>query len=123
MDTFGVWLTAQMNERRLRWADLAETVGLTTSAVTAWGRDETSPRRRNIPAIARFLHATQQEVHHALGAPSPYKRGDDPELDAALAAFEVLSPEGRAAALAMMRGLLADHERTGVRIPVMRVKE
>lgn len=123
MASFGEWLTERMAHAGLGQTDLANMLGIRSQSVWQWMHDVAKPTRENTKALARALRLPAPDVFQALGVPMPYRRGDDPELDAALALFEALHPEARAAALAMMRGLLVDRESADVHPPIAQAKE
>ena len=69
-DSLGIWLGRQLRSKQMSQADLANRIGVTRAAVSAWITDRSTPRPEMLEAIEREL---------GLQAGSSIARGDDPD--------------------------------------------
>lgn len=62
-EDFGSWLTRQLRRANMKQADLAERIGLTRAAVSAWTTGRAVPRDETMRAIAEVFGVEYTAVH------------------------------------------------------------
>jgi transcriptional regulator with XRE-family HTH domain len=69
MLTFGEWLEDQYLRAGFTQMEFAEAVGVAQSTVSSWVNVGKKPRRRVVPAIARALNLSEDEVLERIAYP------------------------------------------------------
>jgi len=77
-DSFGLWLDNQIQKLGTNKTGLAHMLGLTQSCVSQWVSGATRPSDRNCRKLARVLHVSLGDIHHALGR-LPHDESEWPE--------------------------------------------
>lgn len=108
MDTFGIWILEELEDRGWSMSELARRSGVTHATISRIVSGERNPSAKMCVAIARALKMQSEEVMRLAGL-LPSKPDETLDIERALYLFNQLSPTQRKIILAQMR-VLADME-------------